>query len=60
MNSRYDSYCGLYCGACEICLMNEIGKIEAKAKEQDMKLDKVKCFGCKNLIRKSISLSSVE
>ena len=47
MNFRYDSYCGLYCGSCEICLMNEIGKIKEKAKEWDMNLSEVKCFGCK-------------
>ncbi|MEE9379087.1 MAG: DUF3795 domain-containing protein [Candidatus Lokiarchaeia archaeon] len=47
MNFRYDSYCGLYCGACEICLVNECGNIEVKAKEWDMKLSDVKCFGCK-------------
>ena len=47
MNFKYDSYCGLYCGACEILLMNELGRIEEKAKEWSMNLSDVKCFGCK-------------
>jgi len=31
MPFRYDTYCGLYCGACEILLANEKGSVEALA-----------------------------
>jgi len=48
MNSKYDSYCGLYCGACEILLMNELGKIEEKAEEWNMKINDIICHGCKS------------
>lgn len=47
MKTKYDSYCGLYCGACEILFMNELGNIEEKAKEWKMSINDVKCSGCK-------------
>ena len=47
INKRYDAYCGLYCGACEILLANELGRIKEKVQEWNMKLNDVKCFGCK-------------
>jgi hypothetical protein len=45
---RYEAYCGLYCGACEILLMNELGRIEEKAKEWKMDINDIKCLGCKS------------
>lgn len=48
MKKRYDAFCGLYCGACEIFLMNELGRIKEKAKEWDMKIEDLECFGCKS------------
>ncbi|MFX0029194.1 MAG: DUF3795 domain-containing protein [Candidatus Hermodarchaeota archaeon] len=48
MKNRYDAYCGLYCGACEILLMNELNRIEEKAKEWNMKVDDAICYGCKS------------
>lgn len=47
MDSKHDSYCGLYCGACEILFMNELDKIDEKAKEWNMNINDVKCSGCK-------------
>ena len=43
MKKRYDAYCGLYCGACEILLMNELGKIEEKAMEWNMNINDAIC-----------------
>lgn len=45
---RYDSYCGLYCGACEVLLANERGLLEEKAKKWKVKAEEIKCNGCKS------------
>jgi predicted RNA-binding Zn-ribbon protein involved in translation (DUF1610 family) len=47
MKFRYDTYCGLYCGACAILLANERDEVEKKAKEWKMKPEELKCHGCK-------------
>ena len=47
MKYRYDTYCGLYCGACDVLLANEKGEVEKKAKEWKMKPEELKCQGCK-------------
>ncbi len=48
MESRYDTYCGLYCGACAVLVANESGEIEKKAKEWGEKPADLRCFGCKS------------
>jgi hypothetical protein len=48
MKYRYDTYCGLYCGACAILLANEKGEAEKRAKEWKMKPEELKCHGCKS------------
>ena len=50
MEKKYDSYCGLYCGACAILLSNEKGEIENDAKSWNMNVEDVRCFGCKSKI----------
>lgn len=47
MEVRYDTYCGLYCGGCEVFLINKRGIVDEKAKEWDMKPEDLKCNGCK-------------
>jgi len=48
MDFRYDTYCGLYCGACELMNAFRDGKQEEKAKEWNMKPEDIKCYGCKS------------
>lgn len=47
MNSDYDTYCGLYCGACDALLATERGTVEALAKEWRRPASAVACRGCK-------------
>lgn len=48
MKFRYDTYCGLYCGACDVFIANEKGTLEESAKEWDMKPEDLMCHGCKS------------
>jgi len=45
---KYDTYCGLYCGACSMLIANERGKLEEKAKIWKLKPEEVRCNGCKS------------
>lgn len=47
MKFQYDTYCGIYCGACDVLMANEKGEVEKMAKEWKMKPEDIKCFGCK-------------
>ncbi len=47
---RYDSYCGLYCGACDVLFHNENGSIKGLAKEWGRELEDLLCYGCKTNI----------
>ena len=50
MGFRYDSYCGLNCGACPVGAANELGNEEflrSMAEEWDRDLDDLRCNGCK-------------
>jgi hypothetical protein len=47
MPFRYDTYCGLYCGACEILLANENGTREIVAKAWNRDPEQLRCMGCK-------------
>jgi len=51
MEYRYDSYCGLYCGACGIFLANMKNRVEDLAKEKGMKPEDLVCNGCKSAIQ---------
>jgi hypothetical protein len=48
MEPRYDSYCGLFCGACENLLVSEKGEVEKAAKEWNVEPEDINCFGCKS------------
>jgi len=48
MDLRYDTYCGLYCGACEMLNAFRDGKQEEKAREWNLKPEDIKCYGCKS------------
>jgi len=50
MQARYDTYCGLYCGACPILAANERGDEEWIKKAAEMKKckpEELRCLGCK-------------
>lgn len=47
MEFRYDTYCGLYCGACEVLIANKNGEVEKLAKAWNMKTKELRCHGCK-------------
>uniref|UniRef100_A0A7C6EAJ4 DUF3795 domain-containing protein n=1 Tax=candidate division WOR-3 bacterium TaxID=2052148 RepID=A0A7C6EAJ4_UNCW3 len=47
MKFRYDSYCGIYCGACDTLIANEKGEVAKLAKEWKRKPEELKCLGCK-------------
>jgi hypothetical protein len=48
MNFRYDTYCGLYCGACELLNAFKDGRQEEQAKMWNMNPEDLKCYGCKS------------
>lgn len=50
MDFRYDSYCGLYCGACDVLVANEKDEVEKAAKAWNMKPEQLRCHGCKSTI----------
>ena len=53
MKVRYDSYCGLNCGACPVGMANEMNDteaIKAFAKDWGTTVEDLKCTGCKTEI----------
>ena len=44
---RYDSYCGIFCGACDTLIANEQGGVAVLAREWKRTQDELKCRGCK-------------
>jgi len=48
MEYRYDSYCGLYCGACPVLVANENGTVKERAMEWGKKPQDLRCHGCKS------------
>lgn len=53
MDYRYDSYCGLYCGACPILVANQKGAVDELAKKIEMDAADLVCAGCKSGARKA-------
>lgn len=47
---RYDTYCGLYCGACDVLQANRTGTLEALASAWGAELEQLRCHGCKSEI----------
>jgi len=50
MKTRFDSYCGLYCGACPILAATVNGEVEAKAAAWEMAAADIVCGGCKSKV----------
>ncbi|MBN1591915.1 MAG: DUF3795 domain-containing protein [Candidatus Coatesbacteria bacterium] len=47
-NGRYDSYCGIYCGACEIVHEERNGRLSSYAETAGVSPDEMSCHGCKS------------
>ena len=50
MEFRYDTFCGLYCGACDVLQANKRGTVEALAQAWGMEPAALRCQGCKSQI----------
>lgn len=48
---KYDSYCGLYCGACIILVANQRNEVEKYADKWTMKAEDIRCNGCKTEVK---------
>jgi hypothetical protein len=48
LESRYDAYCGLYCGGCTAFLATKENNVATLAREWNMEENDVKCLGCKS------------
>jgi hypothetical protein len=47
MQFRYDTYCGIYCGACAVINAIKSDKLDDFAKKHNYKPDELECYGCK-------------
>jgi len=45
---RYDTYCGLYCGACEVLHANMENRLDEKSSEWGVDPAQMRCHGCKS------------
>ena len=48
MAYRYDTYCGLFCGACPILRATREGRVEEQAAEWETTPEEITCHGCKS------------
>lgn len=48
MEFRLDTFCGLYCGACDVLQANKNGSVEALALAWEMETRQLVCHGCKS------------
>ena len=48
MKFRFDSYCGLYCGACGVVHAVEKGNLEEMAAKWKSTPEAMECYGCKS------------
>jgi hypothetical protein len=48
MQFSFDTYCGLYCGACGVIHAVENGTLEEFAKKWNSTVEKMECYGCKS------------
>ncbi|WP_088226162.1 DUF3795 domain-containing protein [Desulfosporosinus sp. FKB] len=46
-NYNYDSYCGLYCGACDVLMAYKHGYEDKIAPNINLEPSQIKCHGCK-------------
>lgn len=48
MEERYDSVCGIYCGACYVLAARKRNNLEAIAEMQNCRPEQLICYGCKS------------
>ena len=48
MEFRFDAYCGLFCGSCEMLHANKNNKLKELNKERNQLIEDIRCFGCKS------------
>ncbi len=48
MEERYDSVCGIYCGACFVLAARKRNDLESIARMWNCKPDQLICYGCKS------------
>jgi hypothetical protein len=48
MDYRYDTYCGLYCGACPVLVANQRGIVDELAEKLEADPAELVCAGCKS------------
>lgn len=46
-NYKYDTYCGLYCGACDVLMAYKNGYQDKIAPHLNVEPSQIKCHGCK-------------
>ncbi len=44
---KYDTYCGLYCGACPCYIASNEGTLEELSKKFNRPVEELECYGCK-------------
>jgi hypothetical protein len=47
---RYDTFCGLYCGACDVLQANTNDTLEALASAWGTTIERLRCRGCKSAV----------
>jgi len=47
MEFSYDTFCGLYCGACPVTVAMKNNKLDEFAKQHNYKPEDLECYGCK-------------
>jgi len=47
MRLRYDTYCGLYCGACPVIAAIREDSLEKFAEKHSYTPEQIRCYGCK-------------
>jgi len=50
MAYQYNSYCGLYCGACDALQANKTGNLKITAEKWKMNPADITCHGCKSSV----------
>jgi len=50
LDFRFDTFCGLYCGACDVLVANQNAAVEALARAWNREPEQLRCHGCKSAV----------
>jgi hypothetical protein len=50
LDFRYDTFCGLYCGACDVLIANKNDAVDALAQAWNLEPEQLRCCGCKSAV----------